>query len=60
MSDDQNTPQNPIPEENPSPVSPESSMQGAPIPTSESTPTEVPSRTPEVPRNSDNAVPVNN
>lgn len=43
MSDDQNQPQNSIPEENPSPISPKEPTEQAPENTAHSEPTEVPS-----------------
>ena len=50
MSDDQNTTQNPIPEENSIPPSPQEPMADAPIPPIDSEPAEAPSEAPEAPR----------
>jgi hypothetical protein len=50
MLDNQNTNQNPIPEENTQPVSPQEPMVDAPIPATDSIPTELPPEAPEAPR----------
>jgi hypothetical protein len=51
MPSNQNTTQNPIPEENTQPVSPQEPMADAPIPATDSVPTELPPEAPEAPRN---------
>jgi len=50
MPDDQKTPQNPTPEENSIPASPQEPTADAPIPPIDSEPVEVPSEAPEAPR----------
>ena len=60
MADEEKTTQNPIPEENPLPTSPQEPMAEIPFPTIDSTPTDMLPEVLESPRNSDNAVPVNN
>lgn len=60
MSDDQNTIQNPISEENSIPPSPQEPTVDIPVPATDSTPVEMPLEAPESPINVDNAVPINN
>src|SRR3990167_5585148 len=50
MSDDQNTIQNPTPEQSSIPSSPQEPTLDAPIPPIDSEPTEAPSEAPEAPR----------
>ena len=59
MPDDQNLTQNPTPEENSTPPSPQEPTEQVPENTPHSEPPTMPSGAPEAPRNSDNAVPVN-
>ena len=60
MPDNENTPQNPISEESSIPPSPQEPTEQAPEITPVSEPSTMPSEAPEAPRNSDNAIPVNN
>lgn len=60
MPPDQNSTQNPIPEENPLPVSPQEPTEPAPENTAYSEPANMPSEAPESPREGVDAVPVNN
>ncbi len=60
MSDDENSTQNPIFEENSIPPSPQEPTEQAPENTAHSEPSTMPPEAPEAPRNSDNAIPVNN
>ena len=60
MPDDENTTQNPTPEENPSPTSPQEPTELASENTAHSEPSDTLSKTPEAPRNSESAIPVNN
>ncbi len=60
MPDDQNTAQNPISEENPSPQSPKEPTEQGTENTAHSEPSTMPPEAPEAHRNSDNAIPVNN
>ena len=57
MADD---PQNPIPEENSIPVSPQEPIIDIPVPPKDSVPAEVPSVAPEAPTEAESTVPVNN
>ena len=58
MPDDQNTDQNPSPEENSVPVSPQEPTQDAPIPPTGSAPADMPSVAPESSKEAVTAVPV--
>ena len=60
MSNDQNTPQNPIPEENPSPTSPQETTEPALENTSISEPADMLPGAPEAPKNADIPVSLNN
>ena len=60
MPDDQNTTQNPTPEENSIPPSPQEPTEPAPENTAHSEPSVAPPEASEVPRNSESAIPVNN
>ena len=60
MPDDQNTSQNPIPEENSIPPSPQEPTEPAPENTAYSEPSVMPSEPLESPRDSADAIPVNN
>jgi hypothetical protein len=60
MPDDQNITQNPTPEENSIPPSPQEPTEPTPENTAHSEPSTMPSEATESPRNSDNAIPVNN
>ena len=60
MPPDQNQPQNPTPEENPSPQSPQEPTEPASENTAHSEPSSMPPEALESPQNTESAVPVNN
>ncbi len=60
MPPDQNTPKNPISEENSIPPSPQEPTEPVPENTAHSEPADMLPETPEAPRNSESAIPVNN